>query len=170
MSATDTSVSQDSAEAPPSGSAPEWPSIIRFAVPGLVLLGFAASILYQRAAIDIAGQVISREKTCERPPDYHCQTTYKIHEGGNRGITVYTSNGSDPALSLDIPLGALLVKRFGHLSYTVDGVEEIATAFAAIYGTMALIGLALFGWGIFLLWRRWQFLAPPIAISSKLEE
>ena len=77
----------------------------------------------------------------------------------------YVAYGNDPSLPRRLPVGTRLVKRWGSLSYEINGKTANDYLFLiAIYGSLCLLGVALLAGGASRYWYGWP---PPEDLDSK---
>jgi hypothetical protein len=119
---------------------------------GGMLVWFAASTILTRAFIDVSGTITSSITECDEEPDYRCSTTYRVV---GSGATEYVAHGNDPSLRRRLPVGTRLVKRWGELSYTING-QTINDFPIMLYSSLCALGVVLLAGGAWRFMVSWQ--------------
>lgn len=105
---------------------------------------FAGSEIYQRAAIELHGAIVSAVTSCMQPANNRCATEYvvKSQDGSEHS---YVAGPTDKALPRRLPIGTQIDKRKWSLSYTVDGQERRDFPLG-FYSAILLLGLMCAIW------------------------
>lgn len=109
---------------------------------------FAGAEIYQRAAIELHGKVVSAITTCVQPVNNRCSTSY-IFEASDRSQQVYVAGPTDKALPRRLPVGTVVVKDRWALSYSLNGrqVDDFPIMF---YSGLLVLGLGSAAWWLLL--------------------
>jgi hypothetical protein len=99
---------------------------------------FAGSEIYQRAAIELNGTVVSSETSCMQPANNRCATQY-IVEAPDRSRHTYIAGPTD--------------KDEWQLSYSING-REVNDFPVVFYSTILMLGLMCAVWGYTILRRK----------------
>ena len=116
---------------------------LTFLAIGSVLVVMTASEIYDRAKIEIAGQIVAKQTSCQQPRNNRCSTIYTVAaQDGSKQL--YVAGPTYEALSHDLPIGAFLRKEKWRFDYVVDGslIQDFPLVFSL--GLLA-IGLAAVG-------------------------
>jgi len=113
------------------------------AVAALVWL-FAGNEIYQRAAVELNGSVVSSETSCMQPQNNRCATKYVV-EGHDHIRATYIAGPSDKALPRRLPVGTEIVKAKWALAYSING-QQINDFPIVFYAGILLLGPCCAGW------------------------
>jgi hypothetical protein len=117
--------------------ATNWRFVLAFAA---MMAVFSGTEIYQRAAIEAHGVVVSSETSCIQPQNSRCDTVYAV-EGADRSRTTLVAGPNDASLRRRLPVGTLIEKQRWALDYAVNGqpVGDFPTAFYGIQFVLAVI-------------------------------
>jgi hypothetical protein len=113
---------------------------------GAWLLFMGGNELLGRLWIQVDGTVVSADTTTGNRP----VTRYVVRRSDGQN-TNYVAGPTDASLPRRLPLGTVLRKERGHLSFALDG-QEIGGFPVLTYGALILAGLGL---EVFA-WRQWK--------------
>jgi hypothetical protein len=120
---------------------------VAFTLWGISLIWFSSSTVYERLAINLEGQVVSRSQgTYYGSPGKYVD--YRIRQLDGMTVT-YRANGNDTALSRGIPIGAYVIKKRWQLDYYVDG-KRISDFPANFYFPLLMAALLLVAFGSYI--------------------
>ena len=105
---------------------------------------FAGSEIYQRAAIELIGTVVSSETSCMQPQNNRCATEYVV-EANDHSRKRYIAGPTDKALPRRLPVGTAILKNKWALAYSVNG-EEINDFPIVFYTGLLVFGLCCVYW------------------------
>lgn len=105
---------------------------------------FAGSEIYQRAAIELNGTVVSSNTSCMQPQNNRCATEYVI-EGSKQSRITYIAGPTDKALPRRLPVGTVIVKDKWALAYSINGqhIDDFPIGF---YVALLVFGLCCIWW------------------------
>jgi hypothetical protein len=112
---------------------------------------FAGSEIYERAAIELNGTVVSSETSCMQPANNRCATQYIVEAPGQLRQT-YIAGPTDKALPRRLPVGTVINKDKWQLSYSING-REVNDFPVVFYSTILMLGLMCAVWGYTILRR-----------------
>jgi hypothetical protein len=113
---------------------------------GAWLLFMGGNELVGRLWIQVDGTIVSADTTTGNRP----VTRYVVRRSDGQN-TDYVAGPTDASLPRRLPVGTVLHKERGHLSFALDG-HEIGGFPVLMYGTLMLAGLGL----EVLAWRQWK--------------
>jgi hypothetical protein len=88
---------------------------------GLLLSVFFAGGLVRRRALELSGVVVSSETKCHQPQNNRWVSTYVLRLPSGTEVT-YRAASDDESLQRRLPVGTVLEKHAGVVSYRVNGV------------------------------------------------
>jgi len=100
---------------------------------------FAGKQIYQRAAIEVNGTIVSSATACIQPENNRCSSTYIVLSQSGESAS-YIVGPTDASLPRGLPRGTVINKSKWNLSYMVNGkpVDNFPIAF---YLVIVLFGL-----------------------------
>src|ERR1035437_6530997 len=119
---------------------------------GLLLSGLFTGGLVRRRALELSGVVVSSETKCHQPQNNRCVSTYVLRLPSGTEVT-YRAASDDESLQRRLPVGTVLEKHAGVVSYRVNGVPVNRFPFIAY--------IFFIGGGIFLFLGSPPYFAPP---------
>jgi hypothetical protein len=94
--------------------------LIGLPILAMVISAGAISSILERAEIEVDGQVISAETTCEQPYNNRCVTRYVLRTRTGSQV-LYAAGPGDSSLQRRLPIGTWITKHKWDISYSIDG-------------------------------------------------
>jgi|ERR1035441_305207 hypothetical protein len=119
--------------------------LLGLSILALVTSAGAISSILERAEIDVDGQVIWAETTCDQPYNNRCVTRYVLRTRTGSEV-IYAAMPGDSSLARRLPIGTWITKHKWDISYSVDGkrIDDFPLRFyVGILVVGAFVGL---GW------------------------
>ncbi len=109
---------------------------------------FAGSEIYQRAAIELKGTIVSSNTTCMQPWNNRCATTYVVRADDGSQYA-YIAGPTDKALRRRLPVGTVIVKDRWAFLYSLNGqrIDDFPILF---YSGLLALGLGSAVWWLVL--------------------